>query len=193
MPGPDKIPLDGVPKLYAYFASQEAIRRRLDQEFEVLAKFPGPTGPPAVSKGDGCTGPPGPFGPNDSGYINELVRRAAGLLTRATELYCQGHYPHSNARDIPAEHGLCRALAALADVDSNTACFANRTPEPALFEPCRPTEADKHRWDQYQGEPGLPPSELSLDDLADRDWPYVPTDARETAIAWPRNLPWPRK
>lgn len=171
---PDEIPLTGLPNLDAYFARQEAIRRRLHQEFATLGT-PGPTGPPAVSKADGCTGPPGTFGPNDSGYINELVRRAAELLKQATEVYCQGHYPHSNARDIPAGHGLVRALAALAVVDSDTACFANRTPEPALFEPCRPSEADKHRWDRYQGEPG-PPDELV----------YVPTDARETTPAWPR-------
>lgn len=92
-------------------------------------------------------GPIGTNGPNDYGYINARVRMAARLLVGATELYCEGHYPHSNARELPHKHPLAKALRALAKVDKETAFYANTTHDPTLFAPYCPTEAAKHRWD----------------------------------------------
>lgn len=92
-------------------------------------------------------GPIGSNGPNDYGYINIRVRQAADLLVRATKLYCEGHYPHSNARELPHKHPLAKALRALAKADKETAFYANTTHDPTLFAPYQPTEAAKHRWD----------------------------------------------
>lgn len=93
-------------------------------------------------------GPIGTYGPNDSAYINKLIREAAQLLVNATYIFCEGHYPHSNARDIPANHPLCLALAALAEVDQETARFANELPWSPLFAPHRPTDDAKNRWNK---------------------------------------------
>ncbi|MEN6367595.1 MAG: hypothetical protein ABFC88_12330 [Thermoguttaceae bacterium] len=54
--------------------------------------------------------------------VNALIREAAQLLVNATA--CRP--------GLPPEHGLCRALAALAEVDQETATI----PWPPLFEPC---------------------------------------------------------
>lgn len=61
------------------------------------------------------------------GRINGLVREAAQLLVNATSL----------SQRLPADHPLCRALAALAEVDQATARAAREIHWPALFEPCR--------------------------------------------------------
>jgi hypothetical protein len=91
-------------------------------------------------------GPQGNVGPNDNGYINGLVRAAAVTLQAAIEIYCEGHYPHSNARLLPHLHPLATALRALAKTDKETARYANKTHDPVLFVPYEPPEENRHRW-----------------------------------------------
>jgi hypothetical protein len=64
-------------------------------------------------------------------YIVRLFREAAVLIQRATDLYGWQHNPHSCLRTIPRDHGLVRALAALADADRDLALDH----APGLFEP----------------------------------------------------------
>jgi hypothetical protein len=64
-------------------------------------------------------------------HINNLIRSAAQSLQRATYLYCEDR----EAQSIPAEHPLCRALAALEELDRETAHAANELPWPPLFAP----------------------------------------------------------
>jgi len=92
------------------------------------------------------TGPTGNYGPNDLGYINCAVRRAAVEVQRAIYLYCEGHYPHSNARSIHRKHPLVKAIKALAKVDEETAAYANVQHDPKLFTPYEPPEENQHRW-----------------------------------------------
>jgi hypothetical protein len=87
------------------------------------------------------------YGPNDHGYMVAAVRQAAERLKWASELYCEGHYPHSNAKDMPDDHPIARALKALAEFDKETCHFHNVEHDPILFEPHKPTEEAKHRWD----------------------------------------------
>lgn len=68
-------------------------------------------------------------------HVNNLVRSAAQLLQRATYLFYEGHA----ACGIAPEHPLCRALAALEEVDRETARFANELPWPPLFAPFQPS------------------------------------------------------
>jgi hypothetical protein len=98
----------------------------------------------------------GTFGPNDDGYINQLVRLAAANLRKASDLWSEGHYAHSNARVMPQDHPLARALAALAEVDRDTASHANTVHDPALFIPHLPSEAAQHRW-EFPPRPLCPP------------------------------------
>jgi hypothetical protein len=100
-------------------------------------------------------GPKGSYGPNDYGYINSCVRKAAQDIAYAINLYCEGHYPHSNARDIPNDHPLCIALTALAEADKQTAEYANLEHDPKLFEIYKPSEQAKNRWN-----PDYPRKEL---------------------------------
>ncbi len=72
--------------------------------------------------------------PAKPGTINKLIREAAELLVSATAL----------APGLPTGHPLHRALAALAEVDQETARFANEIPWPPLFEPHRAVVADMH-------------------------------------------------
>ncbi len=122
----------------------------------------GAAGPCAAIGSCGATGPvgaTGSYGPNDNGYINGNVRRAADSIQNAIILWCEGHYPHSNARVIPDDHPLVLALHALAEVDQSTCEFANVPHDPALFTPYKPTEEAQHRWDWCIGPPGVPGSE----------------------------------
>ena len=80
--------------------------------------------------------PAGGYGPNDNGHINHLTRLASELLQRAT--YVRHEPP--DWRDIQIRTRLHRALAILAEVDKETAQFANKTHDPALFTPCRPND-----------------------------------------------------
>jgi hypothetical protein len=97
-----------------------------------------------MSESAGATGS---YGPNDFGYINGIVRQAAALLVTATDIWCEGHYPHSNARVMPPEHPLAVALSELAKTDKETAEYANRPHEPALFKPHLPTAEAQRRWE----------------------------------------------
>jgi hypothetical protein len=99
--------------------------------------------------------PKGSYGPNDYWYINNHVRRAAQDIVYAINLYCEGHYAHSNARDIPLDHPLCIALNALAETDKQTAMYANLEHEPKLFEIYKPSDQAKNRWN-----PDYPRKEL---------------------------------
>jgi len=106
--------------------------------------------------------------PNDGGHIHKLIREAAQLLQNATYLYCEGHYAHSNARDIPAGHPLCRALAALQDLDKETSRHANTMHWPPLFAPHQPTDAAKNRWVGTEGPAGADNETVTRSDLLSR-------------------------
>lgn len=99
----------------------------------------------------GCTGT---VGPNDYGYMVGHVRRAAEHLVRASDLYSEGHYAHSNAREMPMDHPIAVALAALAKFDQEFSQWNNAEHDPELFKPHQPTEAAKHRWDKPAGPVG---------------------------------------
>lgn len=90
----------------------------------------------------------GAYGPNDFGYINNLLREAAKKLVGCTYIWSEGHYPHSNARVMPASHPLKRALDCLAEVDLETAEYANVEHQPELFQEHKPSEQAQHRWDR---------------------------------------------
>ena len=102
------------------------------------------------------TGVKGTYGPNDNAYIDNCVRRAAKQLVDASVIYSDGHYAHSNARELPEQHPLRLALNVLADHDKDICEFANAEHDPVLFAPYAPSEEDKHRWDkkEYQGPAG---------------------------------------
>jgi hypothetical protein len=102
----------------------------------------------------------GSCGPNDNGYINVNIRDAAKSLRGASELWSEGHYPHSNAKVMPDDHPIAKALAALAEVDKATAWFANTTHDPELFKPHVPSEQAQHRWDHLYQPRG---SDMKLD------------------------------
>lgn len=88
----------------------------------------------------------GRFEPNDEGFINDQVREAAKAVGKAIRIYCEGHYAHSNARDIPSSHALVEIMERLRDLDAETAEKANRTHEPKLFKVHKPTAKAKTRW-----------------------------------------------
>lgn len=83
---------------------------------------------------------------NDEGFINDHVREAATSISKAIHLYCEGHYAHSNAKDIPNNHSLVKIMNLLKELDENTAEHANRTHEPKLFIIHKPTPEAKTRW-----------------------------------------------
>lgn len=89
----------------------------------------------------------GSYGPNDHGYMVSAVRTAAQRIHDATYLYSEGHYPHSNARIMPADHPLAVALSELAKFDREFCKYANLAHDPKLFTPHMPTEEAMHRWD----------------------------------------------
>lgn len=103
----------------------------------------------------------GTHGPNDNGYLNLIIRRAAKELVSASSLWSEGHYPHSNARVMPENHHIALALKHLAEMDKETAEYANVKHAPKLFEPYVPSVANQTRWDRPElmdkpGEPVLP-------------------------------------
>ncbi|MCH6255533.1 hypothetical protein MLD52_03175 [Puniceicoccaceae bacterium K14] len=88
----------------------------------------------------------GRYKPNDDGFINDHVREAAKQVSKAIHVFCEGHYAHSNAKDIPDEHELVKVLNLLEILDQETAEHANRTHDPKLFKVHKPTKAAKTRW-----------------------------------------------
>ncbi len=88
----------------------------------------------------------GRYEPNDEGFINDHVREAAQSIAKAIHIYCEGHYAHSNARDIPAGHPLVEIMKRLADLDLATAEKANRAHDPKLFKIHKPSAKAKTRW-----------------------------------------------
>lgn len=96
----------------------------------------------------------GGFGPNDRGYLCFTIRSAAKTLVEASELWSEGHYPHSNARVMPWDNQIAIALSALSDLDSNIAVYANLAHDPRLFLPYVPSIEAQTRWDRTGGESG---------------------------------------
>ncbi len=88
----------------------------------------------------------GRYEPNDEGYINDHVRDAAESVSKAIHVYCEGHYAHSNAKDIPSDHPLVTIMDQLRELDKETAEHANRIHDPSLFKIHKPTRKAKTRW-----------------------------------------------
>ena len=88
----------------------------------------------------------GRFEPNDDGFINDHVRDAAASISKAIHVYCEGHYAHSNAKDIPEEHHLVTIMNRLKELDEQTAEFGNRVHETSLFKIHQPSKKAKTRW-----------------------------------------------
>lgn len=88
----------------------------------------------------------GRYQPNDEGFINDHVRAAAEHIRKAIHVYCEGHYAHSNAKDIPSDHELVEVLKRLEQLDKDTAEHANRTHDSKLFKVHKPTQKAKTRW-----------------------------------------------
>lgn len=88
----------------------------------------------------------GRYEPNDDGFINDHVREAAKQVGKAIHIYCEGHYAHSNARDIPGDHSLVAVMQLLKQLDEDTAERANRAHDPKLFKIHKPTKKAKTRW-----------------------------------------------
>lgn len=88
----------------------------------------------------------GRYEPNDEGHINDHVREAAKAVGKAIHVYCEGHYAHSNARDIPKSHALVEIMELLRELDEETAEKANRVHEAKLFKIHKPTQKAKTRW-----------------------------------------------
>ncbi len=97
-----------------------------------------PLPPPTVN---GKYTPKGQGSCKPNRWMNGHIRLAALEIQQATYLYCESL--NSNARDLPADHPLARALAALAEADRET----TSEHEPHRFRPYKPTEEAKHRWD----------------------------------------------
>lgn len=88
------------------------------------------------------------YGPNDDGYIDNAIREAAKILVRASEIWSEGHYPHSNAKVMPETHSIAKALKELAECDKELAQYANKEHDPKLFEPHMPSEDAQNRWNK---------------------------------------------
>ena len=88
----------------------------------------------------------GTYGPNDGGYIHEQLVKACIALKRAQELYSQGHYPHSDAKNIPENHALRAAMEQLTLLDQEYAEYANKQPDEHLFNTYEPPYEDTVRW-----------------------------------------------
>lgn len=88
----------------------------------------------------------GRYEPNDEGFINDQVREAAKRIGKAIHIYCEGHYAHSNARDIPEDHALVAIMKLLKELDADTAEQANRVHDPKLFKIHKPSKKAKTRW-----------------------------------------------
>ncbi len=88
----------------------------------------------------------GRYEPNDDGFINDHAREAAKHIGKAIHVYCEGHYAHSNAKDIPDDHLLVSIMNQLKELDEATAEHANRDHDPKLFKIHKPTRKAKTRW-----------------------------------------------
>lgn len=88
----------------------------------------------------------GRYEPNDQGYINDHVRDAAASISKAIHVYCEGHYAHSNAKDIPDGHPLVTIMNHLRELDEETAEYGNRLHDPSLFNIHKPTKKARTRW-----------------------------------------------
>ena len=88
----------------------------------------------------------GRYEPNDEGFINDHVRDAAASVSKAIHVYCEGHYAHSNAKDIPVDHPLVKIMNHLRALYKDTAEHGNRLHNPSLFKIHKPTRKAKTRW-----------------------------------------------
>ena len=88
------------------------------------------------------------YGPNDDGYLCLEIREVAKKLQRCSELWSEGHYPHSNARVMPHNHPIRIALLELAKVDKEIAKYANLEHDINLFEPYEPSLENQTRWNE---------------------------------------------
>lgn len=88
----------------------------------------------------------GRYEPNDEGFINDHVREASSSIAKAIHVYCEGHYAHSNAKNIPSSHALVEIMNLLKKLDKDTAEHANRNHDPKRFKVHKPTSKAKTRW-----------------------------------------------
>lgn len=88
----------------------------------------------------------GRYQPNDEGFINDHAREATSHIKKAIHVFCEGHYAHSNAKDIPEDHELVQILKLLETLDRDTAEHANRTHVAKDYKVHKPTKAAKTRW-----------------------------------------------
>jgi hypothetical protein len=102
----------------------------------------------------GPLGEVGLYGPNDNGYLTLGCREAARILVRCSELWSEGHYPHSNAKVMPSDHPIAVALTALAIHDQSICVCANEAHYAELFKPYCPSEEAQTRWNKYYGPSG---------------------------------------
>lgn len=98
--------------------------------------------------GAACSGLSGTYGPNDNGYLCLGIREAAKRLVACSELWSEGHYPHSNAKVMSVNHPIATALAALCSLDEEIAVYANEEHDPSLFEPYQPSKENMTRWNR---------------------------------------------
>ncbi|HAT60705.1 MAG TPA: hypothetical protein DCS60_08045 [Opitutae bacterium] len=75
----------------------------------------------------------GRFEPNDDGFINDHVHKAAVSISKVICVYFEGHYANSNAKAIPEEHPLVTIRNRLKEQNEQTAEFGNLVHEPSLF------------------------------------------------------------
>ena len=94
----------------------------------------------------GPIGVTGSYGPNDNGYLCVGIRSAAKILKSCSELWSEGHYPHSNAKVMPENHPLAIALKELSKIDVEICEFANKTHDPELFKIYIPSLENQTRW-----------------------------------------------
>jgi hypothetical protein len=129
--------------------------------------------------------------PTDNSRINDEIRRAAAALRKATQIYCEGYYRRAEDREIPADHPLVRALAALAEADRQTCADAGIRHDPAAFSEHVPMAAARRRASL------LPPLPAYMTEGLERfapmppapkDFPRLPTTAPDDG----KPLPWPR-
>jgi hypothetical protein len=88
----------------------------------------------------------GRYEPNDEGFTNDHIREAASNISKAIHVYCEGHYAHSNAKDIPTSHALVEIMNLLKELDQDTAEHANHVHDSKLFKVHKPTSKAKTRW-----------------------------------------------
>ena len=91
----------------------------------------------------------GIFGPNDGGYIHNIIINSAKEIKKIQEIYSQGHYSHSNAKIIPQDHPLRIIMEQLSNLDKQYAMYANKKPNLDLFSTYEPTIEDTKRWNDH--------------------------------------------